>query len=304
MPRRRHGFTFIEMIVVIFLIAVLVTLLLPAVNSTREAARRCQCINNLHQLGLALHQYQAAYETFPIGTVDDRGLLAPLPHGYHHNWIVGLLSHIEQAPLFASINAAHGVYHAANSTARWTTVSALQCPSDWLAPQAAPPTSSYAGCNHDSEVPLRLGTRGLFGCNRAWRFEEIEDGASQTIAVGEKLAAGTDLGWMSGTSETLRNAGWIAGRTLPAPNGAPGNPFDDRSSMVLIAGPSAARPLIIPGLRHPLLSVGGFHSNHPGGFNALMADGSARFIKHTIAFSTLALLANPRDGEPISPESY
>jgi prepilin-type N-terminal cleavage/methylation domain-containing protein/prepilin-type processing-associated H-X9-DG protein len=303
MSQRRSGFTFIELIVVIFLIAMLVAWLLPAVNSAREAARRAACLNNLRQIGLALHHYQSIHETFPIGTVDDRGLLASLPVGYHRNWIVGLLPLIEQKPLSASINVAHGVYHAANSTARETRLALLHCPSDFLGPRLTPPPSSYAGCNHDSEVPLRLGTRGLFGYNRAWRFEEITDGTSQTLAVGEKLSTSPDLGWMSGTSDTLRNTGTIAGRTPPPGAGLLTLP-DERSAEILFALSPKSRVLVIPGLRHPLLAVGGFSSNHPGGFNALMADGSMRFITSTISPFTFGQLANPRDSDSISPDSY
>lgn len=304
MAIHRRGFSFIELIVVTTLIAILAGLLLSSLQSVREAARRCTCANNLHQIGLALHGYQATFECFPIGTADNGSLMAHLPHGYHHNWLIGLLPFAEQAPLSASINTSLSVYNPANSTARSTRLAHYQCPSDFRNADAVPPTSSYVGCNHDAEAPIRYGTNGLFVRNRSWRIEEIEDGTAQTIAVGEKLLASPDLGWMSGTSATLRNAGTIAGRVTPAIITGPFSSLDPRSLDFITTGSPATRILIVPGRDHPLLMVGGFESNHPGCFNALLADGSMRFIKTTVAFPTLAALANPRDFGLISRESY
>ena len=84
---RSRGFTLIELLVVIAIISVLVALLLPAVQAAREAARRAQCLNNLMQLAIALQNYEASYEVFPPGVVNDTGPVLDQPKGYHFGWL-------------------------------------------------------------------------------------------------------------------------------------------------------------------------------------------------------------------------
>src|SRR3954451_14542119 len=94
--RSLPGFTLIELLVVIAIISVLIALLLPAVQAAREAARRVQCVNNLMQLGIALHNYESSYEMLPPGSVNPTGPIVNLPRGYHVSWMVQLLPFIEQ----------------------------------------------------------------------------------------------------------------------------------------------------------------------------------------------------------------
>ncbi len=86
--RRRTAFTLIELLVVIAIISVLIALLLPAVQAAREAARRVQCVNNLMQLGIALHNYESSYEVLPPGSVNPTGPILNVPKGYHFSWMV------------------------------------------------------------------------------------------------------------------------------------------------------------------------------------------------------------------------
>jgi prepilin-type N-terminal cleavage/methylation domain-containing protein/prepilin-type processing-associated H-X9-DG protein len=149
MSQRRRGFTLIELLVVIAIIAVLIALLLPAVQAAREAARRAQCMNNLKQLGLALHNYESAANVFPSGVIYGLGggmpnLLCTSP-GFGNNcqntpWFVLMLPFIEQATLYNSFNAAFGMEgpnisgipggFLINSTVYTTKIASFQCPSD------------------------------------------------------------------------------------------------------------------------------------------------------------------------------
>ena len=120
-PVVRHGFTLVELLVVIAIIAVLIGLLLPAVQSAREAARRCACSNNVVQLGLALHGHEFAHEAFPAGVTGDPGPIRSLPEGRHVGWIIRILPFIEQQSLARHIDAGEGVYAAGNAAARAAT---------------------------------------------------------------------------------------------------------------------------------------------------------------------------------------
>ena len=92
----RGGFSLVELAVVIGVIALLISLLLPSVQSAREAARRTQCRNNLMQLAIALHNYEMTFEMLPPGSVNETGPIRNTPQGYHHSWIVQILPYIEQ----------------------------------------------------------------------------------------------------------------------------------------------------------------------------------------------------------------
>src|SRR5262249_6206904 len=127
---RRHGFTLIELLVVIAIIAVLIALLLPAVQSAREAARRIQCVNNLKQIGLALHNYHDSFGTFPLGAVMGPGWVND---SNHLSWRGLILPQLEGGPLYNAINLDHDVGSLSGAVAFtvWMTAHAsFLCPSD------------------------------------------------------------------------------------------------------------------------------------------------------------------------------
>lgn len=267
-PRDR-GFTLIELLVVMAIIGVLIALLLPAVQSSREAARRVQCTNNLMQMGLALNNYEAAFDVFPPGTVNETGPIANIAKGYHASWIAQLLPYAEQRSTFNHINFNFGMYADENITVRAVPMRVLLCPSDPGTSFTRFAPSSLVGNHHHVEAPIDVTNTGVLFLNSRIRTEDIEDGASNTIAIGEKRIAQGGLGWASGTNSTLRNGG-------TGVNGLPGG--------ALPPGPDP---------------VGSYSSFHPGGANFCFADGHVRFLKTSTNSSILRNVSHRNDGELI-----
>ena len=199
-----QAFTLVELLVVIAIIGILIGLLLPAVQAAREAARRMQCSNNLMQLGLALHNYEQAHRVLPPGTVDAKGPIVNLPNGFHHSWIVQVLPMLDERVAYSKVDHAKSVYHKANFPVRAYEMSLLACPSQWSGNKLH---SSYAGVHDSREVPIDVDNNGCLFLNSSVRFDDIIDGTSHTILIGEKQIDPTELGWMSGTRATLRNMG-------------------------------------------------------------------------------------------------
>jgi prepilin-type N-terminal cleavage/methylation domain-containing protein/prepilin-type processing-associated H-X9-DG protein len=211
--RSRSAFTLIELLVVIAIIAVLIALLLPAVQAAREAARRAQCTNNLKQIGLALHNYHSAGNTFPMGS--SLNFTPSYGFGGWANWSVHalMLPYLEQTPLYnaANFNLDAGLddatSDAVNSTVYLTRVAGFLCPSDPVAGVAN--INSYRGSIGTTVVQgvPSLQVSGLFsmsslknnygGANPTIGLHQCIDGASNTIAFGEALVgeAGRGNAW-------------------------------------------------------------------------------------------------------------
>ena len=284
--RFHRAFTLVELLVVIAIIGVLIALLLPAVQAAREAARRCQCTNNLTQLILAVHNYEMASRVYPPGTIDKTGPISSLPQGYHHGWLAHILPHMEEGNTYRHIDFSVGVYDPKNAEVRKVRIAGHMCPSDIQADASGPPASSYAGCHHDVEQPINADNHGVFFLNSAVRYEDIMDGSSQTIFLGEKfLGAGGDLGWMSGTRATLRNTGTLLNVGLR-------QWLHERGR-----GPAPAMIPPAAGGEKEELAVGGFSSYHPGGANVALGDGSVRFLSETIDPQILQQLGHRADGK-------
>src|SRR5262245_32367172 len=210
--RGRTAFTLIELLVVIAIIAILIGLLVPAVQKVREAAARVQCQNNLHQIGLALHNHHDSRGAFPAGYVcqpqPDPAVTTP---GW--GWAAQLLPYLEQDNLFRQINLALPVEHAGHQGVRTTAVKVYQCPSDrgtglftvydeGNAPLAQAMTNSYAACfGAGGEIGEEPGDgNGLFFRNSHTRFADMTDGSSNTLAVGERAALFTQTPWAGAVS--------------------------------------------------------------------------------------------------------
>ncbi len=192
---RRRAFTLIELLVVIAIIAVLIALLLPAVQAAREAARRAQCVNNLKQLGLAVHNYVSSNNVLPAQCMYPAS--ANLSGGWSFNWPLALLPMMEQNPLFNAINFSISPWDAGETTVFNTQVAGLLCPSETVSVRPANPsgTSSYVG-NYGGPgvaqgysgtiVPLS-DLAGIGGQVGPVGLQAIIDGTSNTALFSEHL---------------------------------------------------------------------------------------------------------------------
>lgn len=332
---KRHrpcAFTLVELLVVIAIIGILVSLLLPAIQSSREMARRSQCTNQLRQLILAVHDYERAHEQFPAGTVNDEGPIENVPPGHHISWMARILPYIEETNAFDQLDTSLSAYHRRNDRVRQMSIEPFICPSDandmWA-------LSSYAGCHNDKEAPIDTSNNGVFILNKQLTYDDLKDGAAHTLFIGEKRTdMATDLGWLSGTPATLRNAGsplfkkdryelaeqvpW-QDRSVAFGEGYGGwwtQPDDEAAENEADAAPNSADTAeatdtsadegdylprsLLGGNPEAPLEVGGFASFHPSGVNFAIGDGSVRFILDDASPGLLQRLANREDGELVS----
>ena len=299
--KSRHGkgaFTLVELLVVIAIIAILIAILLPAVQAARAAARRIQCTNNLKQQGLALHNYHAAFRTFPAGTsVHSQMLQQSL------SWHVFLLPHLELNNVYDKIQPAPNG-GAANTAARFLPIPVYRCPSD---DQQVPPNSgqfaNYAGVMGSGHLPQYIRdltddpagdvySDGILFPQSMTKIRDIRDGTSQTLAIGEKNYHMGNFDWMFGMHwlislddhmyvNACKNVRWPI-------NG-------DRN----VYGYYKFDPERPPGATDMYLNDTIFGSNHPGGANFCYGDGSVHFLQDSMDFTVYQSMATRNGGEVI-----
>ena len=277
--KKQCGFTLVELLVVIAIIGVLVSLLLPAVQAAREAARRCSCLNNISQLALAVHSYEFSAEHLPAGSTHPEGPIRSEPEGQHVSWLVQILPYVEQHNAYRLFDQQAGAYATKNSKIRSLRIRTFVCPSFPGASQSEDEKAArttYAACYNDQESPIDTDNNGLLFLNSKIRFTDILDGSSQTILLGEYRADDDELGWVSGTRAILRNTDHFDEN-----NFLNNNRYHVGRSM----GPAGP------------LEVRGFGSSHPGGAQFVFADGSCKMVSDSIASSVLQQLGHRADGK-------
>jgi prepilin-type N-terminal cleavage/methylation domain-containing protein/prepilin-type processing-associated H-X9-DG protein len=316
MRRSCRGFTLVELLVVIAIIGVLVSLLLPAVQAAREAARRSQCVNNLRQIGLALHTYHDTFRVFPPsyltvpGGSSNMGPADPESGDAGPGWtaLMLLLPQIEQANLYTSFDLNSPSWSSKNALPAQQTVRSYLCPSashpktyqvmddssKILATFARSNYVAHAGREDLWDLPaadLSKIADGSFYRNSRTRMAEITDGLSNTIFFGEQSGSRSDATWVgivpgAVTCPTLRYA--FAGCDGAAPQ------------INVHSGPGSGE---FPPLIHPPNDATGYvdemFSDHPNGCNVLLGDGSVRFAARSINGATWAALATRAEGDAI-----
>jgi prepilin-type N-terminal cleavage/methylation domain-containing protein/prepilin-type processing-associated H-X9-DG protein len=302
MIRPRQGFTLIELLVVMAIIAVLIGLLLPAVQKVREAANRMSCSSNLKQIGLALHNFHDAHGKFPPGLVlgpnREAGVLTTATHGNGPF----LLPYIEQQALAAQYDWQLDWFHWDNQPVVRTPLKALQCPSaerDRLLTNFDPMMGGKVGACSDyagiREVPQAMVDRGyvdprtnrdsVFMINSATRIADITDGTSNTVLYTE----------IAGRPQV-----WRAGRPVPGEL-IHGAPWASRN-VIWSTAPDRGTPPWPCAIN--CTNQYEIYSFHTGGANAVFADGSVHFLKADIDIRILAALVTRAGEEVVSAGDY
>jgi prepilin-type processing-associated H-X9-DG protein len=278
MHHRRAAFTVLELLVSVSIIGILLGMLLPALGSARESARRIQCTSHLREIGIALHNHHDAKRALPMGWQFDPSAKSAF------GWAVPLLPYLDNSALLTRIDRRKRVDDPAHQFARSTPLEIMLCPSDITEPEftlyeddgeeegeaghamsrafeptttiplVRLPTANYVGVfgtmEADDSIPAPLGD-GAFLENRSVRFRDFARGLSNTLAVGERTMAQVPSTWFG----------------------------------VELAGEDAAARLVgsaLEGINNPLADECDFSSRHPGGANFLWGDGHVSFVTEDI----------------------
>jgi prepilin-type N-terminal cleavage/methylation domain-containing protein/prepilin-type processing-associated H-X9-DG protein len=330
---RRNGFTLIELLVVIAIIAVLIALLLPAVQAARAAGRRIQCVNNLKQIGLALHGYVNVNNALPVT------MYTSLPSGYKSEFSVAarISPYLELGPMYSAINFNWTWDDPPNTTASSMTLATLLCPSDpditaGLTSKGLPEgRMSYGTVEGDWYVFWTAGpvNRSAFGPNICKTLAQFTDGLSNTMVFSESqilhnvVHQCTSTGSLTPTSfpdtsaspalvkqiaptctsKTVGHANWVNGGVI---NCGVTTALTPNTKVMALPGDTNAYDISTTDENQggPTYTTLTADSYHPGGVNCLLADGSVRFLKDSVNGTTWRALGTIAGSEVISADSY
>ncbi|RCS44779.1 DUF1559 domain-containing protein [Bremerella cremea] len=307
----RSGFTLVELLVVIAIIGVLISLLLPAVQQAREAARRMQCQNNLKQIGLALHNYHGTYNKYPSGNYGMVNSAGTKYYGHGWTWQASILPFIEQKTLSDAITGPDGFGNEKGdqNTGRTqilkaTIINMLWCPSQPDVTNGAQ-KNGYQPSNYNGNMGTHIGASGdnckggsistlsdmmtnewgcmngdgIFYVDSKTRFADVKDGLSNTIVVSEVPDSGGD---------TMGHFSSGCDRRAVFSGGADGNPPSEMTEYLIAA---EGNDPINGG------SEEAAGSWHPGGANFCMGDGSVRFLSENMDMKTYQGVSTRAGGE-------
>jgi prepilin-type N-terminal cleavage/methylation domain-containing protein/prepilin-type processing-associated H-X9-DG protein len=296
--RLQCGFTLVELLVVIAILGVLIGLLIPAVQSAREAGQRTQCANNLKQIGIALHAYHDSKGSFPSGYVSQY-VPGGNDTGPGWGWAAAILPFLELQNPYNSIQFNQNIEAAANSIARVQSISTFLCPSDRLQPTWTvlkyDPSGGVSGPICDVASASYIGVfgigepgvdgEGIFFRNSKIRIADITDGTSHTTMVGERSFQWCPSTWV----------GSVIGTSMVPPPNSPARSGEWDASGLVLGHTSEGSG----GPGSPGTEVNGFASQHFGGSNFLFADGHVQLLPTSMDHKIYMGLSTRAGGENV-----